>query len=134
MFKKRFFPLTVLIIAMLLFSISGWLRFGQALAQWNWLEQLGIQPGPLYLAASGALWGALALASAVGLWLRRLWAVRLSQITTLVIALSYWADRLLVVQPNGSNYNLLFSAILTLFGVVFSLTTLSLVEPIGQEG
>jgi hypothetical protein len=48
-------------------SIYGWLRFQQSLSLWKILIQIGIWPGPLYLAISGAVWGMLGLIAVLGI-------------------------------------------------------------------
>ena len=92
----------VLLFFFILLSILGWLRFEQAMLNWQLLIELGAVPGPAYIAAGGVLWGLAGLGPAWGLWSRKPWAVRLSQIAGPVYPVTYWADKLAFNQnPQG---------------------------------
>jgi hypothetical protein len=78
----------------LLLSFLGWLRFEQALVFWKPLAQLGAWPGPLYIALGGALWGAVGLIAAWGVWHSTRWAPAAGWAAAWLYPLTYWADRL----------------------------------------
>lgn len=92
--RRRSFWETLLALIFLALSALGWIRFQQALAAWDLLIRLGAQPGPLYIAAGGVLWGILGLAAAVGLWWRAAWGPAAAGAAAIAIPLSYWIDRL----------------------------------------
>jgi hypothetical protein len=79
-----------LISVFLLLSLLGWLRLGQAAANWDWLSQLGIRPGAGYLAISGGLWGLLNGLAALALLARRPWAPLAARLAALAAAGLYW--------------------------------------------
>lgn len=77
----------------LLLSILGWLRLEQAILNWNLLIEFRANPGPLYIAAGGLLWGLVGLPAAWGLWLHKSWALQLAHLAAPVYPLTYWIDR-----------------------------------------
>ena len=102
-----------------LISIAGWVRMIGALVDWDWLSFAGVWPGPLYLAATGGLWGVAGMAAVIWLWLRREWARKAAFGVALFLAITFWADRLLTTSLNPYGNNNLFAAIMTLLGLVF---------------
>ncbi len=98
---KRSFWARVFIAGLLLLSLSGWLRFEQALVNWAYYREIGIQPGPFYLAVTGVLGGVAGLAAGVSLWLRRRWAVWLAGGVILTWQVWSWVDRLWVASSPG---------------------------------
>lgn len=122
----RPFALKLLIVDLLFFSWMGWVRFQQALVDWTWLQSLPVAPDPLYLAASGAVWGLLGLAAGLGLWLRRGWSIGLARITAAWIALSYWLERLLLGRAPETQVNLPFALTLTALALFYTFGVLSL--------
>jgi hypothetical protein len=117
---KRSLTLKALAVGMLVFSLFGWLRTQQAISNWGFLIQLGIQPGPLYLALGGALWGLLGLTAAASLWYRLAWTVVFTETTALVFAASYWLDRLALSRSAVSQTNLFFAIGLTAIGLIYT--------------
>ena len=111
--------LIVLVLGLLFFSLTGWLRLYPSIQDWKLLTSLGIFPGPLYLAVYGAVVGLFGAAAAVSLWLRRPWAPRAVQIGALAAAAWYWLDRLLFTQSPSSWINWPFSAGMTVICVLF---------------
>jgi len=97
---KRSFWLIVLAAGLLLFSVAGWLRLQQSLAEWPYLRDLGLQPGPFYLALTGALTGAGGLVAALGVWLRRRWAFIFVRIFMVAWQVWNWIDRLWVSRSD----------------------------------
>ncbi len=91
---KRSFWARVFIAGLLLLSLSGWLRFEQALTNWAYYREIGIQPGPLYLAITGVLAGLAGLGAGISLWMRQRWAVYLAGGVILAWQLwSWWPPR-----------------------------------------
>lgn len=123
---RRSLELKALIAGLLVFSGLGWLRLQQAFAAWDFLLELGLWPGPLYMAAGGALWGLCGLAGGLALWLRRRWAPRLALAAALLITASYWIDRLVFARSAAAQVNLPFAAGATLIGLGFVILTLTL--------
>jgi hypothetical protein len=122
--------LLLVIFGLLGLSIYGWLRFQQSLALWDILIQIGIWPGPLYLAISGAVWGMLGLVAGVGLFLRKNWAARFTQAAVLFMAAWYWFDRLVLVKSEAAQANLTFMVLLTILSVAFTFAVLRKIEQI----
>ena len=115
---KHHYP-RLLIFSMLALSLAGWLRLQQSIYNWQWLVDLGTQPGPLYLAIGGGVWGAMALLAAVLLWKGAPWAGWVGRAAALLLALLYWADRLLFNQSPAGQANWLFILVLTLFCLLY---------------
>ena len=110
----------VLFFGYALISITGWVRMIQTFIDWGWLLYAQVWPGPFYLAATGALWGVVAMVAVIWLWLRRRGARLAAFGTALFLALTYWDDRLLVFALNQYGANTLFAVGLTLIGLVFA--------------
>ncbi len=115
---RRPFLLYILCGVLLLFSASGLVRAILALRQWDFLLEVGIRPGPLYLVLTGAITALAALISAVGLWLRRRWAILFCGAAVLAFSVWYWADRLFVASSPGPGTA--FAVFITLFGLVWA--------------
>jgi hypothetical protein len=111
--------LIVLVVGLLFFSLTGWLRLYLSIQDWQLLVSLGLFPGPLYLALYGALVGLFGAGAALSLWLRRPWAPRAVRIGVLAAAAWYWLDRLLFTQSLSSWTNWPFSAGITLICLLF---------------
>jgi hypothetical protein len=111
--------LIVLVLGLLIFSLTGWLRLYLSIQDWQLLVSLGLFPGPLYLAVYGAIIGLFGAAGAVSLWLARPWAPRAVRIGALAAAAWYWLDRLLFTQSASSWTNWPFSAGMTVICLLF---------------
>ena len=115
--SRRPFGLVLLTLIYLGLALLGWLRMEQAFQNWAFLNELGIQPGPLYLAVSGAIWGFVASTASIGLWTRAHWSYRAAQMAGVLLSLAYWIDRLWITQPSLSFQNWPFEAGFTVFGL-----------------
>jgi hypothetical protein len=109
----------VLILGLVFFSLTGWLRLYLSVQDWQLLTSLGLFPGPLYLAVYGAVVGLCGAAGAVSLWLRRPWAPRAVRMGALAAAAWYWLDRFLFTQSASSWTNWPFSAGMTVVCLLF---------------
>lgn len=88
--------LAITIVAWLLAALPGLLRAVQAGLDWDLLNSLPSQPGPLYLLLSGALSGLAAGFTALVLALRWRWALHTSGVVAVLLTVYYWVDRLMV--------------------------------------
>jgi hypothetical protein len=122
----RSFNLWVLALGLLASAFAGFLRLQAAVYAWDVLTHLGLQPGPLYAALSGAIWGIVSLAAALGLLLRLRWAPVFTRFGVAGLALVYWADRLLFTHSADGQINAPFAAAATVVLVFFALGVLSL--------
>ena len=101
-------------------SFLGWSRLALALSGRDLLMQLGVRPDPILLGIGGGLWGLLGLGG-IGLrFLRRTWSRALTAAFSVVLALTYWLDRLLLTRSPGAEANWPFAAIITLVLLAFS--------------
>ena len=123
---KRSFLLKLLVLAFLLLSLMGWLRLEQALQYWDLLKELGIRPGPFYIAFGGVVWGAAGLVNALLLWLRWVYAPLLAYATALFCTLWYWIDRLFLAQNDLANLNWPFALAVNLILLIFVFLVLAL--------
>jgi hypothetical protein len=123
---KRTFELKMLVVGMLVAAFFGFLRFQQTLRYWDLLLRMQAEPGPVYMAVSGLLWGLVGIFTAGVLWLGRPWAARAGRIAAVVIAGSYWGERLLLYRSPASQANALFAALITVVLVAFAFGVLAL--------
>lgn len=84
----------VLAVAFFLLAVMGWLRFEQALQNWNLLVELGAWPGPFYIAVTGIAWGLVGLVPFFGLLRRKSWAPAAARLAAFFFVLTYWVDKL----------------------------------------
>ncbi len=119
---RRSFWLKLLAAGLLLISLTGWLRMQQALVDWQALVQIGLKPGPVYLAVSGALIGLGGLACLIGVWLRSKWGFGFTRGFVLVWQAWSWADRLWLARSDTalSNWPFALGATVLILGYVFA--------------
>jgi hypothetical protein len=115
----RPFLLVVLVLGLLFFSLTGWMRLSLSIQDWQLLASLGLFPSPLYLAVYGAIAGLFGAVAVLSLWLRRPWAPRVVRIGALAAAAWYWLDRILFTQSASSWTNWPFSAGMTVVCLLF---------------
>ncbi len=106
-------------------ALLGWSRLQQSLLDWDLLRQLGVHPGPLYLAAGGAAWGVLGLVAAVCCFVPRGWAGRAALAAGLLLAASYWADFLIFTRAAEMMANWPFALGVTLAGLLYCVWALN---------
>ena len=139
--SRRNIGLFSLVVILLVISGYGWLRFEQAIVNWDFLDNLGLSVGSLYFAMTGLLWGAGGLFLGLALWFRRRWAPLWTRIGLVIMLGSYWAERLgLHVSPESRN-NQVFVLLITLFVLGYGFLILALpaqkrffTPPIAREG
>lgn len=122
--KRRPFLVWVLLLIYALISLAGWVRMIYAITAWNWLDYVGIWPGPWYQLITGGLWGAAGLVALAWLITERPQAWQVGLGAALLFAITYWADRGLVSGLATGGDNLLFAGLLTLLGLLFALFVL----------
>ncbi len=86
------FELWLLALGLLAASLTGWLRLQFVINAWDFLNQTGVMPGPLYQAIMGGAWGLAGLVCAAGLLLRQRWAPPVTRITVVGLTAWYWLD------------------------------------------
>ncbi len=115
---KRPRSVTVLVFGVLIFTGIYWTRFSQTLARWDFLRSLPLSVPPLYLAATGLLWGLLGLLLSWGLWRGWRRAPRLLRISVLAYFGFYWFDRLALAAHDRAGGNWPFMLVITTLVVV----------------
>lgn len=92
-------------------ALLGGLRLWQSLELKSWLVEIGVTPGPLYLAMTGAaqmLAALLALGVLFSRWRRAGWVVRL---LAALWTLGFWIDRIWVAVSPAARVNDVFVAV-----------------------
>ena len=82
-------------------------RFFGSLLQWSFLSKI-LVVHPLYLAATGLLWGVVGFVIVYGLLRRLTWAPWLTRLGCLAYLLVYWIDRMFLANPLSRDTNILF--------------------------
>ena len=112
-----------MVIAILLAAgaLIGWLRFQQSLRYWYYFIEIGLDPHPAYLAASGALAGtAFSLGLVVHL-MRKRSARKLILVISIAVVIWLWADRLFIIQPPSRAAILPVTILLTLMVLILNI-------------
>jgi hypothetical protein len=125
--------LIVLVILLLGFCILSWLRFGLALENGAFYNQVSGLPLSVYMAVSGAVWGIVSLAAAIGDWFRKPWALILTGVGAVVFTIWFWVERLALSRTSLVKTNWLFDGIFNLVILAFILTTVFAVYPCPVE-
>jgi len=99
----------------------GWLRLAAALREWDFLTELGANPGPLYMVLGGALWGLLGWGAVALLLLRarRNWNRPAIFLAMLLAAILYWVDFLGFTRPAEMRVNWPFALAVTVAGLAY---------------
>lgn len=106
--------------ACLYIALAGWQRLSLAWTSQSLLEQIGMVPGPAYLIASGLAWGLLGLSAAGLALVTRRWAYRAVFGLSVLFALSYWLERLLLTRSDTAQANWPFALLATLLLLAYS--------------
>lgn len=117
--SRRSFWLKLLAAGLLILSIWGWLRLQQSLAGWDQLTEIGVQPGPLYIAVTGALIGAGGLAAAIGVWMRARPGFWFARVFAVAWQAWNWADRLWISSAETARVGWAFALGATVLILVY---------------
>lgn len=117
---KRTLWVWVLILGFLALSIYGWSRMIYSWLNVYWLNFAGVRPGPVYLQMTGALWGLIGLIAVVWVYRQRNGFQVIGTIAALLMALMYWADRILYNRAGGSAPNTLFAVLMTILLLAYT--------------
>lgn len=121
---RRSLAYWTLLAGFFLVTAAGTARMIASISNWYWLNFAGVQPGPLYLVITGGVWALIGLEALIWLWFRlprnRVVATGLA----LLLAATYWLDRLLVRNPETGLQNTGFVIGLTLLGMMFVVAVL----------
>jgi hypothetical protein len=123
---ERTFELWLLATGLLIASLFGWLRLQFVIGAWQFLQQTGFEPGPVYQAAVGAGWGLGGLTCGLALLARWRWAPWATRLTVLLLSAWYWADALAFNRAPDALMNWPYQLGLTLACVAFTLLVLAL--------
>ncbi len=118
----------LLLAGFALVSLSGWLRMAGAANNASWMDQYGVPA--VYLEISGAVWGLVALIALAWILLRRRWYTLAGIFAAAFLAITYWADRLLLGKPYGIDKNIPFAVLLTLALLAFTWVALKPMDEI----
>ncbi|MCZ7553636.1 MAG: hypothetical protein M5U05_13790 [Anaerolineales bacterium] len=101
---RRPWSVTITGAAVLSLAVVYWMRFALALTNWDFLRRL-LPFSPVYLALTGAVWGALAVACVWRLWLGLRYARELALAFSVLFSVYYWLDRLLAAGQRDWSVN-----------------------------
>jgi hypothetical protein len=121
--------LIALVILLLIFSVLCWMRFGLAIGNDGFYNQVSGQPLSLYFIVTGAVWGLTSLAAALGDWFRKPWALILTGVGAVTFSIWFWAERVLLSRTPYARTNWLFDAIFNLILLIFIGSTVVAVYP-----
>jgi hypothetical protein len=105
-------------------SIIGWVRMAQAIAGWDFQEELLGRPLAIYLVLSGAIWGLCGLVVTVLLLRRSHRAIHAAWIGAIFYPLAFWLERFLLVRSPQDHLNWPFMLGLTLIWLAMVTITL----------
>jgi hypothetical protein len=102
------------------------LKLWGVLSSWDTLNSLPMKVSPVLLGLSAAVWVALGVLLAWGIWCGRPWASKTTQFATIAFAGVHWIDRLFLQFQGPQTTNWLFDLVLSsaLLAAVFSILTL----------
>ena len=108
--NRRYFMAAMLLI---IYALVGWLRLYNSLRFWNYLQELGLRPSPLYLALSGGLI-AIAFTIAFFLCIMRMKSCGLfSRIICVLFLLWFWLDGICLRDREKFLYQLPVTILIT---------------------
>jgi len=108
----------------LIVAVMNLIRLSQSLADWKLLAAL-LPVSPAYLAVTGLVWGVLGLLAAWRLWQGQIWARWFGLGFMILFSAYYWVDRLILPGYPGRNANWLFSAVMNILLIAFSVWILA---------
>ena len=110
--KKPKRPFLVLLMCLVFAGlvVFGWIRVQQAAQNWSLEALLLGQSMPVYSVISGAAWGLAGAFPAAGLWMRLKWAVPAAWTAALFYTITFWLEKVLVLQSPTKLTNWPFDA------------------------
>ncbi len=124
---RRPFGVTILILAVLIFSSSNTLRMITAIRTRNFLKDAPLVVPIAYLVISGAIWMGVGFVLLYGLWTRRTWSPIMAMTLVVLYSCYYWVDKLIIADPSSIAGRWLFSLGFNL--VILSITFWTLTRP-----
>jgi hypothetical protein len=123
--KHRPITVTILAIAVLIIAAVNLIRVWATVRNWETLTNLGVSPGPIYIALTGAFWAITFL-----ILFRLIWTgnpkARISSFIAIGLYIAYyWLDSL-VFQSRIPQKNTPFAIGMTILVVFYTLLSLSL--------
>lgn len=113
---KRPWPVTLLVIVILILTLVHWARFIQAWRSRAFLAALPLTVSPLYLAWEGFVWGLVGLSLIWGLWTGKPWARTAALLSGALFALQQWVELFWLAAPEVLATRWLIALILTVLG------------------
>jgi len=109
--------LVLIFMICILISLTGWLRILSTLSPYYYLQEIGIDPQPIYLILSGVLIGVLFFASILFLLLRKKWAMTYMRWSCAVYLILIFIENKVLSKAAGSQGNIASFALPTLIGI-----------------
>ena len=122
---KRPFPVTILVVAVLIFTCLNFLRLLTAFQLRNILSTLSDSVPVVYLMITGAVWTAFGLPLAIGLFFGKTLAAQVLRYMVIFYAAVYWFDRLFIAEASAIATRWPFALALTVILLVFVYWVLS---------
>jgi hypothetical protein len=123
--KQRPITVTLLAIAVLIIAAVNLVRVWATAKNWETLTNLGVSPGPVYIALTGAFWAIAFLILFELIWTGHPKARMSSFIAIGLYIAYYWLDRL-AFQSRIPQKNTPFAIGMTILVVFYTLLSLSL--------
>lgn len=120
---RRPFTVTILIAIVLIIAVMNFIRVLAALLFWETLTNIGMSPGPLYIALTGIFWAIAGMALIWSLWIAHPKTKAVTMGFVLLYVIYSWIDRFLFqssIQRENTPFALIAS-ILVVFYTVFTL-------------
>ena len=109
--------LVLIFMVCILISLTGWLRILDTLSSYNYLQEIGLEPQPVYLILSGILIGLLFFASILFLLLHKKWALTYMRWSCAVYLILILIENKFLSSAAGSQGNTASVAVPTLLGI-----------------
>lgn len=119
--KKPKRPFLILLVCLVYAGlvVFGWVRVQQAVQNWSLETSLLGQFFPFYSVVSGAAWGLAGAPAIASLWLRLRWARPAAWTAAIFYPLTFWLEKVLVLQSPTKFTNWPFDAGVTIIWLLF---------------
>ena len=126
--KKLKHPFLILLLCLVYAGlvVFGWIRVQQAVRNWSLETDLLGQFFPFYSVISGAAWGLAGAPAMAALWMRLRWAGPAAWATAIFYPLTFWIEKVLVLQSPTKMTDWPFDAGVTIVWLVFVALALNL--------